>query len=234
MRNWFIVFFFLSTFFIFSQPNTAVRGKIVSENQTPIANVQISIYPINYVTRSDSLGLFYIEVPPNKNLQISYFHINYFPFGETFNLSFGEIKTLDIKLKKNTFTTDAVIIQERKKNDATKIKINAETAQNVVSASDDGISFVKSLASVNSNNELSSSYSVRGGSFDENLIYVNNIQVYRPFLVRAGQQEGLSFVNGDMIKDISFSAGGFDAVDGDKLSSVLDITYRTPDRKSVV
>ncbi len=229
MRNWFIVFFFLSTFFIFSQPNTAVRGKIVSENQTPIANVQISIYPINYVTTSDSLGLFYIEVPPNKNLQISYFHINYFPFGETFNLSFGEIKTLDIKLKKNTFTTDAVIIQERKKNDATKIKINAETAQNVVSASDDGISFVKSLASVNSNNELSSSYSVRGGSFDENLIYVNNIQVYRPFLVRAGQQEGLSFVNGDMIKDISFSAGGFDAVYGDKLSSVLDITYRTPD-----
>ena len=229
MRNWFIVFFFLSTFFIFSQPNTAVRGKIVSENQTPIANVQISIYPINYVTTSDSLGLFFINVPPNKNLQISYFHINYFPFGETFNLSFGEIKTLDIKLKKNTFTTDAVIIQERKKNDATKIKINAETAQNVVSASDDGISFVKSLASVNSNNELSSSYSVRGGSFDENLIYVNNIQVYRPFLVRAGQQEGLSFVNGDMIKDISFSAGGFDAVYGDKLSSVLDITYRTPD-----
>ena len=200
MRNWFIVFFFLSTFFIFSQPNTAVRGKIVSENQTPIANVQISIYPINYVTTSDTLGLFFINVPPNKNLQISYFHINYFPFGETFNLSFGEIKTLDIKLKKNTFTTDAVIIQERKKNDATKIKINAETAQNVVSASDDGISFVKSLASVNSNNELSSSYSVRGGSFDENLIYVNNIQVYRPFLVRAGQQEGLSFVNGDMIK----------------------------------
>ena len=69
----------------------------------------------------------------------------------------------------------------------------------------------------------------KGGSFDENLIYVNGIQVYRPFLVRAGQQEGLSFVNGDMIDDITFSAGGFDAKYGDKLSSVLDITYLSPD-----
>lgn len=228
MRNWFIALF-LTPYLAFSQSKTIVQGKITRKDKTPISNVQISIYPINYVTTSDSLGLFSIEVPPNKNLEISYNHINYFPYGESLKLASGEVKTLNVQLEKNTITTDAVIIKERKKNDATKIKIDASTAQDVISASDDGISFVKSLASVNSNNELSSSYSVRGGSFDENLIYVNNIQIYRPFLVRAGQQEGLSFVNGDMIKEISFSAGGFEALYGDKLSSVLDITYRIPD-----
>ncbi|MBK21674.1 MAG: TonB-dependent receptor [Flavobacteriales bacterium] len=229
MRNWLIALFLLTTHLIFSQSNSAIKGQIVDEKQYPVPNVQISIYPINYVTTSDSAGFFFIELPSNKSLQISYFHINYYPDGNQIKLSEGEVKQLKITLKKNNIINAAVVIQEKKKNDATKIKINAETAQDIISASDDGISFVKSLASVNSNNELSSSYSVRGGSFDENLIYVNNIQVYRPFLVRAGQQEGLSFVNGDMIKDISFSAGGFDALYGDKLSSVLDITYKSPD-----
>ena len=229
MRNWLIALFFLLTHLVFSQLDATIKGQIVTTNQSPVADVQISIYPINYITTSDSLGKFYIKVPSNQNLQISYSHINYYPHGEQIYLSVGEIKNLKVILEKNAILNAAVVIQEKKKNDATKIKINAETAQDIISASDDGISFIKSLASVNSNNELSSSYSVRGGSFDENLIYVNNIQVYRPFLVRAGQQEGLSFVNGDMIKDISFSAGGFDALYGDKLSSVLDITYRSPD-----
>ena len=81
---------------------------------------------------------------------------------------------------------------------------------------------------VRQNNELSSGFSVRGGNFDENLIYVNGIEVYRPFLARSGQQEGLSFINPTMVDNILFSAGGFDAMYGDKLSSVLDISYREP------
>jgi hypothetical protein len=89
-------------------------------------------------------------------------------------------------------------------------------------------SVLKVLPGVNSNSELSSQYSVRGGNYDENLVYVNEIEVYRPFLVRSGQQEGLSFTNTDMVKNIDFSAGGFQAKFGDKLSSVLDITYRQP------
>lgn len=87
---------------------------------------------------------------------------------------------------------------------------------------------IKTQMGVSSNNELSSGYSVRGGNFDENLIYVNDIEVYRPFLVRSGQQEGLSFANPNMVQNINFSAGGFEAKYGDKLSSVLDITYRKP------
>ena len=87
---------------------------------------------------------------------------------------------------------------------------------------------LKTLPGVSSANELSSQYSVRGGNFDENLVYVNGIEIYRPFLVRSGQQEGLSFVNTDMVGSILFSAGGFEAKYGDKMSSVLDITYRKP------
>ncbi|MCH7525223.1 MAG: TonB-dependent receptor plug domain-containing protein [Bacteroidetes bacterium] len=87
---------------------------------------------------------------------------------------------------------------------------------------------LKTLPGVNITNELSTQYSVRGGNFDENLVYVNDIEIYRPFLIRSGQQEGLSFVNSDLVQNIEFSAGGFQAKYGDKLSSVLDITYRTP------
>ena len=87
---------------------------------------------------------------------------------------------------------------------------------------------IKTFAGVTSSNELSSQYSVRGGSFDENLVYVNDIEIYRPFLIRSGQQEGLSFVNTDMVSTVEFSAGGFDAKFGDKMSSVLNITYKRP------
>jgi hypothetical protein len=83
---------------------------------------------------------------------------------------------------------------------------------------------------VNISNELSTQYSVRGGNFDENLVYVNEIEVYRPFLIRSGNQEGLSFVNTDLVQNVSFSAGGFQARYGDKISSVLDINYRNPVR----
>lgn len=84
------------------------------------------------------------------------------------------------------------------------------------------------MQGVSSNTELSAQYSVRGGSYDENLVYVNEVEIYRPFLVRSGQQEGLSFTNTDLIQNIEFSAGGFQAKYGDKMSSVLDITYRNP------
>jgi hypothetical protein len=89
---------------------------------------------------------------------------------------------------------------------------------------------LKTLPGVSSHNELSSQYSVRGGSYDENLVYVNDVEIFRPFLIRSGQQEGLSFINPDLVSSVSFSAGGFDAGYGDRMSSVLDIRYRQPDR----
>ena len=109
------------------------------------------------------------------------------------------------------------------------IKINSKHLNNLPSAGGDALYIIKSQPGVSSNNELSSQYSVRGGNFDENLIYVNGIEIFRPMLVRAGEQEGLSFVNADMVDNINFYAGGFEARYGDKMSSVLDITYKRPD-----
>ena len=117
MRNWLIPLFFLLTHLGFSQSNSVVKGQIVSTNQSPVADVQISVYPINYITSSDSLGKFYIQVPSNQNLQISYSHINYYPYGEEINLSSGEVKTLNVTLEKNAILNAAVVIQEKKKND---------------------------------------------------------------------------------------------------------------------
>ena len=91
---------------------------------------------------------------------------------------------------------------------------------------------IKTLMGVSSNNELSSQYNVRGGSFDENLVYVNDIEIYRPFLIRSGNQEGLSFINADLVHNIDFSAGGFEARYGDKMSSVLAVEYKEPKKFS--
>ena len=230
MRQWLIlsILILISTVSA-AQATGVLSGQIKSTSDKPIFNVQIIIYPTNQIVLTDSLGYFSIKLQANKLYQVSFNHINFVPYGEDVKLNSGEKKILNIKLTSNSILTGPVIIHQEKPKDATKIKIKSKTAQKVVSISDDGISVVSTLPSVTSNNELSSSYSVRGGSFDENLIYVNGIQVYRPFLVRAGRQEGLSFVNGDMIDDITFSAGGFDAKYGDKLSSVLDITYLSPD-----
>ena len=135
----------------------------------------------------------------------------------------------DIKIVMNIedIESDEVSVVGRKMNTGFE-KIDASVAANAVSTDAGVEAVIKSQLGVASNNELSSQYRVRGGSFDENLVYVNGIEVYRPFLIRSGEQEGLSFVNPDMVEEINFSAGGFDASYGDKLSSVLDVTYKRP------
>ena len=118
-------------------------------------------------------------------------------------------------------------IEEGNRNDPME-RIEPKLTTNFVGPGEGVEHLLKTFAGVSSNNELSSQYSVRGGNFDENLVYVNGIEVYRPFLVRSGQQEGLSFINPDLVGSILFSAGGFEAKYGDKMSSVLDITYKRP------
>mgnify|MGYP005988493859 FL=1 len=136
---------------------------------------------------------------------------------------------LNIQLKSIELRT-VDIVAKQKKTDGIQ-SINSKTIEFIPTASGDFINAALSTQlGVSSTNELSASYSVRGGSYDENLVYVNGIEVYRPFLVRAGQQEGLSFINGNMVESIDFSAGGFSAKYGDKLSSVLDVKYKQPQR----
>ncbi|MBW8522633.1 TonB-dependent receptor plug domain-containing protein [Chryseobacterium chendengshani] len=137
------------------------------------------------------------------------------------------------KKRDTTRTTDIEEVVFQKKvvgstNDLTTVKLSAKDAQNVASISGGYETLLKTLPSVNSNTELSSQYMVRGGNYDENLIYINDIEIYRPFLIRNSQQEGLSIINPDMISVVNFSAGGFEPRYGDKMSSALNIYYREP------
>ncbi|UPQ76412.1 TonB-dependent receptor plug domain-containing protein [Chryseobacterium nepalense] len=144
-----------------------------------------------------------------------------------------------VRKKKDTMKTaniEEVVFQKKvtgKTNDLTTVKISAKDAQNVASISGGIEGIIKTLPSVNSNTELSSQYMVRGGNYDENLIYINDIEIYRPFLIRNSQQEGLSIINPDMVSTVNFSAGGFEPRYGDKMSSALNIYYREPEKFEV-
>lgn len=143
--------------------------------------------------------------------------------------------------KKDTATTKVTDIEEvvfQKKatgrtNDLTNVRISAKEAKSVASINGGIEGLLKTLPSVNSNTELSSQYMVRGGNYDENLIYINDIEIYRPFLIRNSQQEGMSIINPDMVSAVNFSAGGFEAKYGDKMSSALNIYYREPEKFEV-
>ena len=221
--------FVFFTLFSIAQSPGYYSGSVTNSENIPLTKVTVQVNA--QITETDSFGYFKLEVPSSILLSSTFIHPLYHLNGENFTLKSGESKnTIVILLEKDdNIEINTVEIEEKKKrNSANEIEIDTRDIKGVVGVSGDGIEFIKMQSGVNSNNELSSAYNVRGGSFDENLIYVNGIQVYRPFLVRSGQQEGLSFVNGDMIKNITFSAGGFDAKYGDKLSSVLSIKYIEP------
>lgn len=208
--------------------NGTIQGVLLDNKGKAIEGVQVTVSNSAHFTFSDSLGKYQIKTKPAKRLFVAFSHISYSSDGEEISLKEGEIKTMNLQLEPASHLTDTVVIETKQIKKIKEVEIQAELIDKVVSPSDDALAIVKQQASVASNNELSSAYSVRGGNFDENLIYVNGIEIYRPFLIRSGQQEGLSFVNSDLVKSLTFSAGGFDAQYGDKLSSVLDIEYREP------
>ena len=149
-------------------------------------------------------------------------------------LAFGILPLLFLSQETQTTEIEEIVFQKKSKSsDLTSVKISAEQAEQTASVSGGVETLLKTLPSVNSNTELSSQYMVRGGNFDENLIYINNIEIYRPFLVRNSQQEGLSIINPDMVSIVNFSAGGFEAKYGDKMSSALNIYYRQPKRNEL-
>lgn len=148
-------------------------------------------------------------------------------------LAFSQVKKRDTTRVNDI---EEVVFQKKavgSTNDLTTVKISARDAQNVASVSGGLEAIIKTLPSVNSNTELSSQYMVRGGNYDENLIYINDIEIYRPFLIRNSQQEGLSIINPDMVSTVNFSAGGFEPRYGDKMSSALNIYYREPEKSEV-
>ncbi|MDF2447924.1 MAG: TonB-dependent receptor [Bacteroidota bacterium] len=204
-----------------------ISGIIKDDDGVSIPGVQIAVLEDgSRLTTSDANGFYSLIVPAGKEITISIYNISYKPVNQKLKLKEGDTKTLSPRLAAKNNIGEVNVVSENRNQEISRI--DPKNVFYIPSPSGNIEDIIKTQIGVSSNNELSSGYSVRGGNFDENLVYVNDIEVYRPFLARSGQQEGLSFANPDMVSNINFSAGGFEAKYGDKMSSVLDITYKKP------
>ena len=221
----FTLFFVLITFFSFAQ-KARIKGIVLDENKQPIENVIVSSLTSN--TSTNSNGFYELEIDANKEITITYSNATFKKSTYKVNLKPNEDFEWNPILGTFTETIETVVISGKNRKIDGGTAVSPVIIRRMTSANGGVESLLKTLPGVYSNNELSTSYAVRGGNYDENLVYVNEIEVYRPFLIRSGQQEGLSFTNTDLVQNIDFYAGGFQAKYGDKLSSVLDIAYRNP------
>jgi len=218
--------FFCASFIGVSQTAT-IKGVILDENNTPIANVNIKAGDKGTTTNEN--GFYELKIPINTDVTVEFTHLSHKRVVSTFNLKNGQELEFNPVMNTTIEQIATVVINSNQRQSVEGVTtISPEMIRTIKGAQPGVENILKTLPGVNISNELSTQYSVRGGNFDENLVYVNEIEVYRPFLVRSGQQEGLSFVNTDLVQNVEFSAGGFQAKYGDKLSSVLDITYRNP------
>ena len=229
-------FFLISVFSACFCQTAVVKGKIIDEAGKPVAQASVFLEEQKTGTFSDSLGYFTISVPAEKEITIIISYFGMHTQRLKLNLSPGQVYIADTKMivEVKQFETIDIKIKNKQSPDQRKevssIKIDPKLPKYLPSAFSDFNKILATLPGVSSNSELTSQYNVRGGNFDENLVYVNDIEIYRPFLVRAGQQEGLSFINPDLVSDIEFSSGGWQPRFGDKLSSVLSVKYKTPHR----
>ena len=228
MRIPVFIFLLFATLSSSAQKKTAfVSGKVIDENEDPLGGVTVTILgKQNGILASDS-GNYRIKVPAEKAFALVFSHPGFHDEQKNFYLSDGEEEQLTVRLIRSSKILETIVIKNNKEeNETGLVKINPKNAIALPSATGGVEGLIKTL--VGSNNELTSQYSVRGGNYDENLIYINDYEIYRPYLVNNGQQEGLSFINPDLVKNIDFYTGGFQAKYGDKISSVLDIQYKTP------
>lgn len=225
-KNAVILFIFLPVL-VFAQ-RISVQGHVTTEDKNPIENVAVSIGATGSVT--DAKGFYKLGFDPTQQFSIQFKHIGYQTFTKRLTSTNDSLIVLNIVLKAKTEQIEEIEIRDRSNAAQGQVQIDNETVGNITGAKDGIEAVILTLPGVNNANELSSQYNVRGGNFDENLVYINGIEIYRPFLVRSGQQEGLSVINPDMVQNVRFSAGGFQARFGDKMSSVLDILYRQPDK----
>lgn len=216
-----------SSCFVFAQKAT-LTGKITDEEGLPLTAVSITETGTDNGVLSDSNGVYSIAIPAGKKtgIRMSYVLYEY----ESFSVkkpAEGETIVRDITMHRLANVIQEIEIKDKTNRDqAGNVQVNLESADINPSPIGGIEGLIKTL--VGSNNELTSQYTVRGGNFDENLVYVNDFEIYRPFLVRSGQQEGLSFVNADLTSGVNFSVGGFQSKYGDKMSSVLDVSYKRP------
>jgi hypothetical protein len=227
LKNIYLVLF-ISIFSLTTFSQTArIKGIILDEFNNPVENVSVKYGEKGTVTNAN--GFYLLDVPSNKKITIIFSHISFKNSVITLELKSNEDFEFNPVMNANVQEIGEVVVSGTSKKKVEGVTTIDPVIIRKIPGANAGIeNIIKTLPGVYSNNELSTSYAVRGGNYDENLVYVNEIEVYRPFLIRSGQQEGLSFTNTDMVENVDFSAGGFQSKYGDKMSSVLDITYRNP------
>lgn len=205
-----------------------ISGKVFDDYQIPLFDVKVSVN--SNTTYTDENGDFQIEVPAETVVQVKFEHDDYIAYSQDFNLSNGENEIIHIiMVPSETVQLDQAIIFHRQVDKPlTSIGFDPRDMEINIGITGGVSEMLGSLPMVSVGSELTSQYRVRGGNFDENLIYVNGIEIYKPQLIRSGEQEGLGFINPSMTDAVNFSAGGWEAKYGDKMSSVLDIIYKRP------
>ena len=209
-------------------PTATVYGKVTDEQSHPIEMANVIVTDLLVGQTTNARGAYELQLLSDTTLIINFSFVGYEPQQISVRLKSGEKRKLDVTLKSTAINLHDVVISDRAVDASSLTRLDAKKATLLPTMGGGVETLIKTLPGVISNNELSSQYTVRGGNFDENLIYVNGIEIYRPFLVGSGQQEGLPFVNSRLVNNIAFSAGGFAAEYGDKMSSVLDVTYKKP------
>ena len=208
-----------------------LQGRVTDQNMAPVELATVSCLQQGKVTMTNLKGEFKMTLHTADSVVIKFTMIGYKTKTRVLRNPKGK-QTLQIQLFDESKELGEVVVTERTRQTGQTQQLDAKDLKQSPTATGNAVEeMIQSQAGVSTHSELSSQYNVRGGSFDENSVYINNVEVYRPFLVRSGQQEGLSIINPDMVEKIGFSTGGYEAKYGDKMSSALDIQYRKPKRQ---
>ena len=219
-----ILVLLMSTLTTFADDFT-LKGKVVDEDGNALELVTVSCLAQGKVAMSNLKGEFSIGLNTADSVEVRFTMVGYGVKKRVFRRPKGKM-TVQIVMHPDATLKEVTVTQRRRQTSQTE-QLNAKDIKDVPSTTGNAVEeLIQQQAGVSSHNELSSQYNVRGGSFDENSVYINQVEVYRPLLISSGQQEGLSVINPNMVEKIGFSTGGFESKYGDKMSSVLDITYR--------
>lgn len=206
-----------------------LTGRVVDEENNPIELANVTCPKQNKLAMTNLKGEFSITLQSADTVVVRFSMVGYNAKKRTFHKPKGK-QHIEIMLPSLEALGEVVVTERRRRNTPTE-ELSPRDLRNAPSSSGNAVEeLIQQQAGVSSHNELSSQYNVRGGSFDENAVYINNIEIYRPLLVRSGEQEGLSVINADMVESVGFSSGGFEARYGDRMSSALDIRYRRPEK----
>lgn len=227
-----ILFLFITIGAVFqlaAQGRVKLTGRVYDSDNQPIELATVRVAGTTMGTMTDLKGKYQLSIPAGDSIVVIYSCLGYREERRQL-LNLTKDVSLSVRLNKNAKMLNEVVVATHRRQTSTLQTIDTKDLKLMPDATGGSIeAMLTTFAGVNSSNELSSQYSVRGGNFDENIVYINGIEVYRPLTVRSGQQEGLSIINPDMVGAVGFSSGGFSAEYGDKMSSVLDIIYKHPE-----